>query len=250
MSTKSEEQIYNNAYLQGDDLWHKVSKKVIHKTIFKDIENMLDKIRKAHARGKVLNLGCGTGKNIKKLCKYGKEVINIDISPYALKQAKLVCKNQNAVFILGDCNKIDYPQNSFNYIEGVAILHHVEHKKVLQKVFDILKPGGVAVFLEPGLLNPPAIFARRLMRSSFHTPNEHPFIPSLIARTASSFGFECKLYCFNIVSYGLSYKLPDLPIFRILLRGIRIIERKVEQNILKNFCGNFLITLKKPESCS
>ena len=44
--------------------------------------------------------------------------------------------------------RLTYPDNTFDVIVGIDILHHVEIGPAIDEAFRVLKPGGVAIFKE------------------------------------------------------------------------------------------------------
>lgn len=101
----------------------------------------------------VLDLGCGNGWLSIILAKRGASVDAIDISSEAIDSAKVMAKMNhvegNVRFKVGSAYELDYPDDSFDFIIGQAILHHVRDKsKLATSLFRVLKNGGKAVFFE------------------------------------------------------------------------------------------------------
>ena len=74
----------------------------------------------------------------------------------------------------------DAPEdNQYDAVIGSGVLHHVEIAPALQKIFQILKPGGYMAFTEPNMLNPVVFtmmqipFIRRRYR--YVSPDESAF---------------------------------------------------------------------------
>lgn len=95
---------------------------------------------------KILDAGCGTGLLAKKIKKYG-DVAAVDISPYAVKLAKIrgVPARQASV------DKLPYKNNAFDLVVSVDVIYHrrVDDKKALAEFFRALKPGGVLILRVP-----------------------------------------------------------------------------------------------------
>lgn len=92
---------------------------------------------------KVLDVGCGNGKDCKYIFQKGFEVNGIDLSVGMLKIAKEKVPNGN--FEVMDITNITYPDNSYDGIISNCSLFHVpveELSKTLSSFKRILKPDG------------------------------------------------------------------------------------------------------------
>ena len=155
---KSQKEIYNEAYELGNTLWDK-GDKVIEDLLESDFKKLLENLRLKLARGKILNLGSGTGENNKRLINTCTELINIDLSNKAIELARRKNDDPRVKFVLGDIQEFEFKEKSFDYVEGIAILHHIKEKdKVIKKIYKTLKDNCWCLFLEPGILNPQAFF--------------------------------------------------------------------------------------------
>jgi len=96
---------------------------------------------------KILDLGCGGGRNSFELAKRGFEVIGIDLNKYAIEEAIKAQKenNLNAKFSVKNILDIDYTQEFdtvlliFNHF---SIFSKLEAKKILNKISKSLVSGG------------------------------------------------------------------------------------------------------------
>ncbi len=115
----------------------------------------IDKVALNHFRGigeKILDLGCGLGQTSLKLAKIGYEVYGVDISPNSIKWAKKITYQygfeDKIHFSVGIAEKLDFPDEYFDYVYGVDILHHIEIDQTIDEVWRVLKTGGKAFFRE------------------------------------------------------------------------------------------------------
>lgn len=105
----------------------------------------------SHLKGRVLEVGIGSGANLK---LYPKElqVIGLDFSKEMLKLAKIKkdrLKLNNITLVEMDIEKIDFPDNYFDSVLSTCVFCTVPNpKKGLEEVYRVLKPGGQGVFLE------------------------------------------------------------------------------------------------------
>jgi len=171
-------EIYDKAYIDGSDIWDNVKHKNIHQLMFGDLNERLERLRYLYCINKVLNLGSGDGQNIKFLMRKAASIDNWDISKSGIQKINKAYNGVSGVYAeTVDLNLTEnYNLAKYDYIEGIAILHHINTKEFIIKLAKEMKETAVAVFLEPGALNPPAIIARRLMRTNYHTDDEHPFL--------------------------------------------------------------------------
>jgi ubiquinone/menaquinone biosynthesis C-methylase UbiE len=124
-------------------------------------------------RGKaVLDLGCGTGENTVLLARRGAEVHSLDISDSLVELAKkrLVANNirGGVSFHVGSAHEMPFPDNSFDVVFGMAILHHLDLELTSREVWRVLRPGGYAIFKEPLRNSRILAFFRKLV------PWQHP----------------------------------------------------------------------------
>ena len=101
-------------------------------------------------QGKILELGCGTGKHAIFLASLGYEILGIDISHEMIELAN---KNKSElpsiiadriVFQQGDACAIPFPDQSFDVVLAVeCIFHFPDRKQFFKEAYRVLKPGGV-----------------------------------------------------------------------------------------------------------
>lgn len=111
-------------------------------------EKLLKKYVPVGAR--ILDLACAFGDLLSLLDKSNYKTYGIDISEYALKQAK---KNTSAQLIQGDLNKIlPYKSNYFDSVFAFDIIEHVDSPyKFLQEIQRILKKNGIVFIQTPNI---------------------------------------------------------------------------------------------------
>ena len=105
-----------------------------------------------HGDAKVLEVGAGTGLQTADLSKKLNFLTAIDISPDLLAVAKT--RAPGATYRVMDAHKPEFPENSFDAILGVSLLHHLDWDTALKNYFPLLKPGGIVRFSDPNLVNP------------------------------------------------------------------------------------------------
>lgn len=129
--------LYDDLYYLEEKHWWHVSKRRIVQSL---IENY-NRIKKP----KILDVGCGTGKNIEGLLKYG-EVWGLDNSLDAIK----FCRRRGLKNLkLGHAEKTDLKSESFDIITILDVLEHTDDNKTLQEMQRILKRSGILIITVP-----------------------------------------------------------------------------------------------------
>lgn len=98
---------------------------------------------------KLLDLGCGTGNILMKLCDEDIDLYGIDISPEMIKIAN---NNLNGIADLkvSDAENIPFEDNMFDVVVCNAAFHHYRNPIiVLNEVHRVLKKGGVLILGDP-----------------------------------------------------------------------------------------------------
>ncbi len=99
--------------------------------------------------GKVLEVGIGTGRNLK-YYPAGCRVIGIDKSEEMLRRAREKAEYmKNITLYLMDAEQLEFPDNSFDYVVTTFVLCTVpDPVKALKEMRRVLKPSGELVALE------------------------------------------------------------------------------------------------------
>ena len=101
---------------------------------------------------RILDAGCGTGLAMASIANSvgeNGEVVGIDISKDMLSVAKKdLPENKNIVFINGNLEKIKYPDNYFDAIVSVNVMHYLHDiDAMLSEFYRLLKPKGRMVLI-------------------------------------------------------------------------------------------------------
>lgn len=102
------------------------------------------------AQGNILEVGIGTGENLKYYRK-DQKVTGIDFSPGMLKIAKEKAEvvSMDVELLEMDIQKMNFPKNSFDTIVSTCVFCTVPDPIAgLREALRVLKPGGKAIFLE------------------------------------------------------------------------------------------------------
>jgi len=117
---------------------------------------MKDFIKRTH--GKLLDLGCGSGRNFWRVRE--QELYGIDFSKEMIKFARENAKKKRikGEFSVMEADELDFSDNSFEGVLCWTVLHCIESKEkrinVLKEIFRVLKPGGEALISSWGKNSP------------------------------------------------------------------------------------------------
>ncbi|MFZ5955269.1 MAG: class I SAM-dependent methyltransferase [Nanoarchaeota archaeon] len=95
-------------------------------------------------KGKILDLGCGTGRHLQKI--NGIKFFGIDFSEKMLRFAEKKIKKENieAVLVKSDMSKLPFSDDYFDYAIFIRSLHCIPSKKAreksLRELYRVLKP--------------------------------------------------------------------------------------------------------------
>lgn len=102
---------------------------------------------------KILDMGCGDGELGTRLAKLGAYVTGVDISPTRIRKAEMRAAldgvQDRAHFLVGNVLESPLPQCQFDIVVCSGLLHHVNLNRAVSLLRASLKPGGVAVVIEP-----------------------------------------------------------------------------------------------------
>jgi 2-polyprenyl-3-methyl-5-hydroxy-6-metoxy-1,4-benzoquinol methylase len=108
----------------------------------------------AYAAGarRLLDFGCGQGVSAIRFAYMGFEVSGFDITPSCVEAATRLGAayrlSHRIRFSIQTAERVDYPDESFDVVAGIDILHHVEIPAAVAECLRVLKPGGMAIFRE------------------------------------------------------------------------------------------------------
>ena len=111
---------------------------------------LVDQIFKGriHANDRVLDIGCGSGRNLIPLEKIGCQLFGIDQNPNAISQCSKILSNFDPHnFFTGDLTHSPFQEQSFDLVICNALFHFAKNKTQFTNWSDFawnsLKPGGM-----------------------------------------------------------------------------------------------------------
>lgn len=139
LSIAMQKYLYQDLYNLEETHWWHINKR--------ELIGFFAKHKLLNKKGKILDVGCGTGKNIETFSKLG-ECWGIDTSPDAIA----FCKKRGIEKVIkGNIEKIPFPKQSFNVITALDVLEHVDDSKSLKEIYRVLKSNGIIIITVPAL---------------------------------------------------------------------------------------------------
>jgi len=192
---------------------------------------------------KVLEIGCGTGLFTELFAQRGAHILAVDISDKLLGMARERKLPSDRIEFLEarfeDCSL----RGPFDAVIGSSILHHLDLKVALSKIYHLLKPGGFMCFAEPNYLNPQVFIERKspFFRSIFWyvSPDETAFLRWKLNNLVIKLGFESS----GIVPFDWLH--PATP--QAFIKPLQWVGGVLEKMpIMREFSGSLLIRCRRP----
>lgn len=102
------------------------------KTRYKKWDCVNDFLSNVDKTDKILELGCGNGKNIYDIKE---QSIGVDICPEFCK----ICRDKGINVIESNILDVNFPEESFDYILCIAVIHHLKEESDKIKLLNIIK---------------------------------------------------------------------------------------------------------------
>ena len=161
-----------------------------------EMENDLNKVKNISNK-KVLDFGCGYGKDFDDLLLNDNELTGIDISELYIRHCTNYCnknfKDKKFSFFAMDAHDLKFEDETFDLIIGRGILHHLDFNIALKGIKRVLKKDGEAYFQEP-LGNNPLLKIFRIITPNLRTKDERPFYKKDLIKLERDFNIEFKYY--------------------------------------------------------
>ncbi|HEX6850980.1 MAG TPA: class I SAM-dependent methyltransferase [Candidatus Polarisedimenticolaceae bacterium] len=96
----------------------------------------------------LLDAGCGAGEFARSIARRCARVVAIDLSPRMIARARASGAPAHVTFELGDVIEAELPASGFDAIVSIAALHHMDLAAALDRLADLLRPGGRLVVVD------------------------------------------------------------------------------------------------------
>lgn len=252
MSARTEREIVASDQSNVYDNWHKMRVRLRH--VFESpntfhYRRIFDDLIRQDVRGKkVLEIGCGNGAYSKQLLSLGATyVLGVDVSRKRIAEAQTQEIVGQLEFSVADASEpVD---GVFDIIVGHAVLHHLDYKDVLLRLYQHnLNSNGMMLFWEPLGANA-LLKAYHAFGKSLHTPDERPFYRRDLRWLKQNFS-NFKMLPVNYLSLPLGilssfvFADPD----NVMLRAADKVDRFLANNVAflhANF-RNAIFFIRKP----
>ncbi len=170
------------------------------------------KLTGAGRRARVLSLGCGIGDTELLIAPQVGEVVGVDLSPAAVRQARADAerlKVKNARFEQGS-----FAEGRFDAVMAIFFLHHLSEGDLAElpaRVKGALAPGGAFYSLDPSRRRLSGKIGRLLipgLMKKYQTPDERELDAETTCAAFRAAGFEARVEMYDFVSSPLAGLFP------------------------------------------
>ncbi|HUI57694.1 MAG TPA: methyltransferase domain-containing protein [Bryobacteraceae bacterium] len=164
------------------------------------------------AQSRVLSLGCGIGDTELLLAPHVAEVVGVDLSPAAVRQARADAERlgiTNARFDQGT-----EASGRYDAVIAIFFLHHLPDdtlEELPERAKALLSPGGVFYSLDPSKRRLSGAVGRRLipgLMKRYQTPDERELEPEPTCQLFQRAGFDARAEIYDFGSSPLAGLFP------------------------------------------
>jgi SAM-dependent methyltransferase len=179
------------------------------------VERIL-RVSVAARNARVLSLGCGIGDTELLLAPRVGELVGVDLSPSAVRQAREDARAAgiaNAVFVEGTVDAA--PAGNYDLVMAIFFLHHLPDEDLAalpRRVLEWLAPGGVFYSLDPSRRRLSGAIGRLLipgLMRKYQSPGERELDSGETAALFRAAGLECRSDFYDFVSSPLAGLFPS-----------------------------------------
>ena len=105
---------------------------------------------------RALEVGCGDGGLARELRARIGYVMALDLDEPSLAAAQAADRGLGVDYVLGDFRTVELEPASFDFICSIAALHHMDAAAGLERMADLLRPGGRLVIVGLARVGNPA----------------------------------------------------------------------------------------------
>ncbi len=139
---------------------------------------------------RVLDVGCGVGRETVELARRGARVVAVDLSPTLIDSARRRATEAGVIdrveFRVCAAEDLAASEDRFDVVLGNGVLHHFDISTFKTTLTRLMGSGAVAQFAEP-LAHNPLLWVYRMLTPHLHSPTEEPLRARDIARFVEGF---------------------------------------------------------------
>ncbi|MEL6301955.1 MAG: class I SAM-dependent methyltransferase [Pseudomonadota bacterium] len=200
---------------------------------------------------RVLDYCCGLGKTSIQLAEMGAHAYGIDISADEVATAAKTAEEKgladNTEFKVMDAENMEFPDDSFDVIVCIGVLHHLELAKAYPELARVLKPDGKIIAAEALGYNPFIQLYRRMtphLRTAWET--DHILTLRQVDQGALFFN-ETKVEFFHLFTI-LAIPFQRFSFFKKILRAMEIVDSLVLKiPLLRRMAWQMVFIYSKPK---
>ncbi len=87
-----------------------------------------------------LDVGCGEGETTRRLRDRVSSAVGLDVDEGCIARAR--ASGGDITFVVGDLFTADLPEQGFDLVTAVAVVHHLDHGAALARLGSLVRPGG------------------------------------------------------------------------------------------------------------
>jgi SAM-dependent methyltransferase len=172
----------------------------------------------ATASWRVLSLGCGIGDTELLIAPHVGEIVGIDLSPNAIRQARQDAGRagiRNARFLASDWREGVGGNGRFDLVLGVFFFHHLTDNELAAAPYELtaaLTSGGAVYALEPSARRLAGLVGKLIiphLMKRYQTADERQLLAEDTAARFRRSGYQTTMYWFDFASTPLAGLLPS-----------------------------------------
>jgi SAM-dependent methyltransferase len=210
--------------------------------IYRIMDHEIERCARAHLRGRLLDIGCGTKPYEAMLAPYVDEHVGLDREQPFNPAAR--------VDLVGTAYEIPAPDASFDCAISTAALEHLnEPEQALRECFRVLKPGGAAVYTVPLIWHvhaEPYDFYRYTEFGLRYLFGKAGFEVVEVRALSGFWTTFATLFCYYLERFmrGPLRRIPIIPAFGVLLQGIAMLLDRIDR--AERWTWMYSIVARKP----
>lgn len=217
------------------------------------IKNIIEGNKINGRKTQILDYGCGIGVHSILPAKQGAEVFGVDISDVSIEIAKEWAKHEKVEaktkFLAMDCEKLDFPDNSFDIVFNCGTLSCIDREKGYKEITRVLRPDGYFISVDTLGHNPILNLNRKikLMRGLRTKQTFNNILTEREIEKARQYFYNTEVYYFNLLSV---YAAPvqKISIFSSLFKLLGAIDREMlKMTFLQKYAFKAVFVFHNPK---